>query len=113
MERSSRAVVLAFELSMNLSATGGPTGASASQTSAKPPRPRHRFNLYPGDGSAPAPMGKAPGVVDRIFGEEKANTVSPSRRAGGENRPADRITHETLAHDLKGRCGARRFERAK
>jgi hypothetical protein len=29
-------------------------------------------------------MGNAPGVEDRIFGEEKANTVSPWRRTGGE-----------------------------
>jgi hypothetical protein len=55
-------------------------------------------------------MENAPGVEERIFGEEKANTVSPLRRAGGYDRPADWITHETLAHVLKRRCGLIAFD---
>jgi hypothetical protein len=75
--RISRAVVAAFELGMNLSATCSPPGASHSHTSANPPRPRTRFSRYPGEGSAPTWRFNAPGVLDRIFGKN-VNAASPS-----------------------------------
>ena len=43
-DRSSRAVVPVLALTMNLRATGGPAGLSASHTSANPPRPRTRLS---------------------------------------------------------------------
>src|SRR6185312_3857652 len=96
MERSSRAVVAVLELGMNLSATG-PPGESASQTSAKPPRPRTRVSRYPGDGSAPTCAKNAPGVVERTFGK-KVNTSSPTGRpfnTGTRPRPAEEFWGDT------------------
>src|SRR5947209_2322790 len=87
--RTSRAVVTAFELAMNFSAIRGPDGASASHTSANPPRPRTRRSRYPGDGSAPAATLNAPGVDDWIRGK-KVNTVSPSWLAGDSAGPVVR-----------------------
>src|SRR5262245_15515365 len=87
-ERSSRAVVVIFDDGINLRATGGPLGASASHTSAKPPRPRTHRSRYPGDGSAPTAKWKAPGVVERILGWT-VNTAPLRDEHGGARFGAD------------------------
>jgi hypothetical protein len=92
-----------FELGMNFKATGGPVDDSASHTSANPPRPRKRRNRYPGDGSAPTPMAKAPGVVERMFGGA-VTTKSPLWRAVVKRTAVDdqqivNFLTATLAHE--------------